>query len=79
MKLRRDLGSEELVKALSRLGYRVVRQQGSHIRLQCDDPTHAITVPAHRPLKIGTLAAILADVGEHHRLERAALIAALFD
>jgi predicted RNA binding protein YcfA (HicA-like mRNA interferase family) len=78
MKLPRDIDADELVKALQRLGYRIVRQQGSHIRLQCDTPNHAVTVPAHRPLKVGTLAGILADVGEQHRMERTQLIAALF-
>jgi predicted RNA binding protein YcfA (HicA-like mRNA interferase family) len=33
MKLRRDLSSDELVKAMARLGYLVNRQTGSHIRL----------------------------------------------
>jgi predicted RNA binding protein YcfA (HicA-like mRNA interferase family) len=36
MKLRRDVDAAELIKALSKLGYRVVRQSGSHIRLQCE-------------------------------------------
>ena len=79
MKLPRDLDGGQLVKALSRLGYRLVRQSGSHMRLECSDPAHAITVPAHRPLKIGTLAAILADVAEHHRMDKADLIVRLFE
>lgn len=33
MKLPRDLSSDELVKALDRLGYVVDHQTGSHIRL----------------------------------------------
>ena len=36
MKLPRDLDSADLVKALARLGYRVTRQTGSHLRLTCD-------------------------------------------
>jgi predicted RNA binding protein YcfA (HicA-like mRNA interferase family) len=73
MKLPRDMDAAELIKALARLGYRVVRQTGSHIRLQCDDPMHALTVPNHRPLRIGTLAAILADVADQRRMEKDAL------
>ena len=62
MKLPRDLAGAELAKSLSRLGYRVTRQTGSHLRLTTDTPsTHHITIPAHDPLKIGTLAAILGD------------------
>ena len=78
MRLPRDIDGEQLVKALGRLGYRVVRQTGSHIRLHCEEPSHSITVPEHRPIKVGTLAAILADVAERHELERPALIERLF-
>ena len=78
MKLPRDIDGEQLVKALARLGYRVVRQSGSHIRLQCDDPAHAITVPDHRPIKLGTLSAILLDVAANHEIDKADLITRLF-
>ena len=73
MKLPRDLDAAELVKALSRIGYRIVRQSGSHIRLQCSAPQHSLTIPNHRPLRIGTLAAILADVATQQRIDREAL------
>ena len=33
MKLPRDLGGEEFARLLSRYGYKVVRQSGSHMRL----------------------------------------------
>jgi hypothetical protein len=35
---------------------------------------HHITVPNHDPLRIGTLAAILASVATHHRMTRDAVI-----
>ena len=55
MKLPRDLSGADLVKALSRAGYRVTRQTGSHVRLTVDIPSqHNITIPAHDSLKIGT-------------------------
>ncbi len=73
MKLPRDLDAAELVKALSRIGYQVVRQSGSHIRLQCADPVHSLTLPNHRPLRIGTLAAILADIAARHRVDKEAV------
>jgi len=48
MRLPRDLDAPELIKALERVGYRVVRQSGSHILLQSDDPQpHAMTIPNH--------------------------------
>jgi predicted RNA binding protein YcfA (HicA-like mRNA interferase family) len=59
MRLPRDLSGMNFAKALGRVGYRVVRQTGSHVRLIRDgSPQHHITIPAHDPLKIGTLASI---------------------
>jgi predicted RNA binding protein YcfA (HicA-like mRNA interferase family) len=79
MKLPRDVSGAQLVKALARLGYRTTRQTGSHIRLTCDKPTqHHITVPNHDSLRIGTLAAVLSDVANHHGLSREELVARLF-
>jgi predicted RNA binding protein YcfA (HicA-like mRNA interferase family) len=57
------LSGAELAKALARIGYRVSRQTGSHIHLTMDSPEQRhVTIPAHDPLKLGTLAAILGDV-----------------
>ena len=80
MKLPRDLSGAELAKALERLGYRITRQTGSHLRLTLDLPIqHHITVPAHDPLKVGTLAAILADVAAHGKMNRDDLIRRLWN
>ncbi|KJS71786.1 MAG: periplasmic or secreted lipoprotein [Comamonadaceae bacterium BICA1-1] len=81
MRLPRDLSGADLVKRLGRLGYTVSRQTGSHIRLSCIEPPgqHHLTVPAHDPLRIGTLAAVLDAVCRHHSLSREALLARLFD
>lgn len=79
MKLPRDLSGVDLAKALEGLGYRVSRQSGSHLRLTLDSPTqHHITIPAHDPLKVGTLAAILADVAAHGKISREDLIRQLW-
>jgi predicted RNA binding protein YcfA (HicA-like mRNA interferase family) len=79
MKLPRDLTGNELAKALAALDYQVTRQTGSHIRLTtARNGEHHITIPAHNPLKIGTLAAILADIEAHHRLAREELLKLLF-
>ena len=50
-----------IIKALQRDGWIVVRQRGSHIRLQkhLGDELLKITIPAHRPVKRSTLAHIL--------------------
>jgi predicted RNA binding protein YcfA (HicA-like mRNA interferase family) len=56
-----SLGYQKVIKALRRDGWIVVRQRGSHIRLQkrLPDETMKIIVPAHRPIKRSTLANIL--------------------
>ena len=63
MKTPRGVAAEQLIRALNRMGYRAVRQKGSHVRLRHEGPpAHAITVPPHKPMKTGTLHAILAEV-----------------
>ena len=57
MKLPRDISGPEAVKALRRLGFEVVRQDGSHIRLSKGD-VH-VTVPNHRQIVPKTLQSIL--------------------
>ena len=79
MKLPRDLSGLDLAKALSGVGYRVTRQTGSHLRLTNDGPPqHHVTIPAHDPLKIGTLAAVLAEVADHLKTSREELATRLF-
>jgi predicted RNA binding protein YcfA (HicA-like mRNA interferase family) len=80
MKLPRDLSGADLVKALARVGYRVTRQAGSHVRLTTDTPSqHHVTIPAHDPLKVGTLAGILSDVATHLKISRDELQRKLFE
>lgn len=63
MKLPRAVSAERVIRALERLGYEVIRQKGSHVRLQHKGPPkHSITVPRHHQLNTGTLHAILNEV-----------------
>lgn len=79
MKLPRDLSGADLIRALGRIGYTATRTTGSHVRLTIQHPSqHHVTVPAHDPLKVGTLAAILADVAAHLAIDRAELALRLF-
>jgi predicted RNA binding protein YcfA (HicA-like mRNA interferase family) len=79
MRLPRDLSGADLSRALTRLGYRVTRQTGSHLRLTTQERgEHHITIPNHDPLRVGTLAGVLADVAEHFGLSREQLAARLF-
>ncbi len=78
-RLPRDLSGVELARALGALGYQITRQTVSHIRLTTpQNGEHHVTIPAHTPLRVGTLAAILADVGEHFGIERGELLDKLF-
>ena len=53
----------ELVAALGKRGWVVVRQRGSHVRLRHPTWPVPLVVPLHRELKRGTLAGILRDAG----------------
>ena len=55
------LNYQQVIKALRRDGWIVIRQKGSHIRLQKRLPNDMlkIIVPAHRPIKRSTLSHIL--------------------
>jgi predicted RNA binding protein YcfA (HicA-like mRNA interferase family) len=65
MKLPRGVSADRLIRALERLGYAVIRQKGSHVRLFHEAaPTHSISVPLHDPLKIGTFHGILVEVAQ---------------
>ena len=52
---------DHVIRALRRDGWVVVRQRGSHVRLQkhTAEETLKLTVPAHRPIKRSTLSHIL--------------------
>ena len=57
----RKVSGEQAIKALQRLGFRRVRQRGSHVILKKNTPSGEIgcVVPLHKELKIGTLRGIL--------------------
>jgi predicted RNA binding protein YcfA (HicA-like mRNA interferase family) len=61
MKLPRDISGDEAVRALVRLGFEVKRQSGSHI--QMTNGVRRVTVPAHDPIRIGTLKSMLRQAG----------------
>ena len=69
MRLPRDIDGAQLAKALSVLDYVVTRQKGSHIRVttQRGGENHEV-IPAHQPIKTGTLASILKRIAAHHHL-----------
>jgi predicted RNA binding protein YcfA (HicA-like mRNA interferase family) len=57
MKIPRYVSAENLIKTLSKIGYSISRQKGSHIRLtkKIENEDHHITIPNHSPLKIAII------------------------
>lgn len=53
---------DEVERVLARLGYVLDRQRGSH-RIWVKAGSAPIAVPAHSPLKVGTLRAIIRATG----------------
>ena len=59
-KLPRVSGTD-VVRALGRLGFEVMRQSGSHVVMRRD--AQGCVVPLHKELKAGTLAGVLRQAG----------------
>jgi len=80
MKLPRNIDGDELAHLLNRYGYRIDHQTGSHQRLSAviSGKTHDLTIPRHKPLRVGTLHEILKDVAQHQKISRENIIAELF-
>ena len=80
MKLPRDLSGDDLTHLLRKYRYEISRQTGSHIQLTSNrmGSEHHITIPAHKSLKIGTLAAILTSVSEYLQTSREDVVRELF-
>jgi len=79
MKIPRDLSGRSVVKALCKhWGYRQVHQEGSHIILQTDHPSHQrIPIPDHSTLRIGTLNSIIRLVATHKHVDKQDVLATL--
>lgn len=58
-----QISGKELIKILSKLGFQVIRQRGSHVRLErkSKDKTIKLIIPMHSQLKKGTLSRIIKD------------------
>ena len=59
-------------------GYSKVNQVGSHIILQTETPEHhRVSVPDHKPLRLGTFNAILREIAAAKCTTREAILATL--
>jgi len=70
MRVPRDVNAGDLIKLLEKYGYIKRRQTGSHIQLNksLNGIEHNITIPNHKPIKIGTLQSIAKDICELNQL-----------
>lgn len=71
-----QVSGNDVIRLLRSLGYEVVRQRGSHIRLRKVTPLgeHNITVPAHRVVAKGTLSDILNRISLWNNIPKEDLI-----
>jgi len=54
-----SISGRECAQALSKVGFLLKRQEGSHMILRRDDPFAQLVVPDHKELDRGTLRAII--------------------
>ncbi len=71
-----QIGGQDLVRVLKKLGYEVIRQKGSHIRLRktTNVGEHNVTVPEHKTIAKGTLNDIIAKVSLWNNISKDELI-----
>jgi predicted RNA binding protein YcfA (HicA-like mRNA interferase family) len=50
-------------KALEKIGFRFIRQKGSHMVYRRDDPYAQVIIPDHKEIHAGTLRDIIRDAG----------------
>jgi len=66
----------KLIKLMKKLGYEVIRQKGSHVRLRkvSNIGEHNITVPMHPEMAKGTLNDILSKLSMWNNISKEKLI-----
>lgn len=70
------ISGEKLISCLIGMGYQVVRQRGSHVRLEksTNAGLHKITIPNHNPVAKGTLNDIIKKVSIWNQIPKNKLI-----
>ena len=76
MRTPRNLNGIDFVAALVRnWDYVRVNQTGSHIMIETNTPFHQrLSIPAHKPLKTGTLNALVRLAASHKRMTKQAIL-----
>lgn len=79
MKIPRDISGKQLAGDLKKYGYEITRISGSHMRLTTSRISeHHITIPVHKPLRVGTISSILKEIAEHFNISKDDLIKELW-
>ena len=70
------VSGKDLISFLESLGYEVIRQRGSHVRLLKNTAAgrHKLTIPDHNPVAKGTLADILNKVSIWCQIDKQEII-----
>jgi len=73
------VSGEKLVRLLQLLGYELIRQKGSHIRMRkvCGAEVHNITIPLHREIAKGTFNDIMKSIATHMNISKSEIIGQL--
>lgn len=58
-----SLSGDEVIKCFEKLGYHIIRQRGSHVRLRhkVDKSKKPLTIPKHKTLGKGLLRKLIRD------------------
>lgn len=70
------ISGDHLIKMLSKLGYKIIRQRGSHVSLRkiTEAGEHNITIPKHSEIAKGTLNDILSKISIWNNIPKDKLI-----
>jgi len=74
-----SISGKSLIRFLESEGYDIVRQRGSHVRMEkmTHVGRHKITIPVHNPVAKGTLADIIGKVSIWCQIEKKEMISKL--
>ena len=56
------VSGKEVVRRLEKIGFQLVRREGSHMILRRESPKMTVSIPDHKELKRGTLRTILRQI-----------------
>ena len=76
MRVPKDLYGRDFANHLIRKwAFRELRQTGSHIILRTEVPTgYTVSVPAHKPLRPGTLRDMISAIADHKQVDRSEIL-----